>query len=141
MSSAQATIASVVNEPQQPLRQRWIFILVKKTLAHAVEFAALQALVELAALAEGAHHHIGDGEQAQVLLGARRTAAKIALDQGAISICLRVLDQQFRVCGIPETCERREGGILGSKKSPSTLSLEWVRRLERLELRAWFEPR
>ena len=142
MSSAQATIASVVNEPQQPLRQRWIFILVKKTLAHAVEFAALQALVELAALGEWAHDHIGgDREQAQVLLGARRAAAKIALDQGAISICLRVLDQQFRVCGIPETCERREGGILGSKKSPSTLSLEWVRRLERLELRAWFEPR
>jgi len=63
-------------------------MLVEKTLAHAVHLAALQAFVELAALAEGAHDHIGGHrDQTQVLPGARSTAAKIALDQGARSIC------------------------------------------------------
>jgi len=55
--------------------------LIVEALAHAVELAALQALVELAALAEGAHDHIGgDGEQAQVFFGARRAAAEVPLD-------------------------------------------------------------
>jgi len=48
-------------------------VLGKETQAHAVEFAALQALVELAALAKGAHHHIGgNGEhpRSSVVLGA-----------------------------------------------------------------------
>ena len=50
-----------------PLNRRRIFVLAVKTQAHAVEFAALQALVELAALAEWAHDHVGgDGERAQV---------------------------------------------------------------------------
>jgi hypothetical protein len=47
------------NKPYHALRRRWIFILGIETLAHAVYFAALQALVKMAALAEGAHDHVG----------------------------------------------------------------------------------
>ena len=99
-------LARVSNESHHPLGRCRVFVLAEKTLAHAVELAALQALVELAALAERAHHDIGgDGEQAQVLFGARRAAAKVALDQGAISICRRILIQQFHISGFPKTLE------------------------------------
>lgn len=88
MSLTPPTFALVLNKLLHPLCGSRVFVLAEKTLAHAVELAALQALVELAALAEGAHDHVGgDGKQAQVLPRARRAAAKIALDEGARSIC------------------------------------------------------
>src|SRR4029079_19506304 len=60
----------------------WILILWVKTLSHAVDFTALQTLVELAAFAKRGHHHVrGDRHQAQVFLGARRATAKVTLDQ------------------------------------------------------------
>jgi hypothetical protein len=106
MSSQPPTIARAFSELPHPLCGPRVFVLGKEPLAHAVHLAAPQAFVELAAVAEGAHHHIGrGGEQAQVLFGARCAAAKIALDQGVRSICLRVLDQQFHVFGIPKTWE------------------------------------
>ena len=91
MSSALPTIAGVFNEPHHPLRRCGIFILAVKALAHAVELAALQALVELAAFAEGAHDHVGgDGEQAQVFFGARCAAAEVAFDERADFAVIKV---------------------------------------------------
>jgi len=63
LHSSSLPLSSSLNEPHHPLRWRWIFILAVEPLAHAVHLAALQALVELAALAEGAYDHIGgDGK-------------------------------------------------------------------------------
>src|SRR5689334_736319 len=74
------------NELAHSLGRRLILILPVEAQAHAVDFAALQALVQLAAFAERSHHHIGrDRHQAQMFLGIRRSAAEVTIHQGANS--------------------------------------------------------
>src|SRR5581483_3004715 len=74
----------LLDKSQHALGRGWVLILRVKPLAHAIDFAALQTLVELPALAERRHHHVRrERHQAQLRLRARRAAAKVTLHEGA----------------------------------------------------------
>ena len=77
-----ASFVKASNEFEHAIRGCLIFKLAVKSLAHSIDFTALQPFVKLAPFAERAHHHVRRcGEEAQMFARARRARAKIALDQ------------------------------------------------------------